>query len=309
MLGLNDVKSRANSAVGRRPATLAASALLLIALLVGACGQAAPTAVPDADADAEPTLEPQATEAPTQEPAATPTTEPMPAAITPAVTVADQAIMHGMVTIAEVVSAGPGWLVVHAQQDGNPGPVLGYSPVNEGENADVTVMIDVAQATETLYAMLHTDAGEVGTYEFPGVDGPVSIGEQMVNPAFAVTGGLEAAPTPEPAAASPTDAPTPEATASGAAMAATDEGEVELEDFQFVPRVLTIKVGTEVKFSNKDDVTHTVTSDTGLFDSGGLSKGEEFYYTFTEAGEYPYYCAPHGGPGGVGMSGTIIVVP
>ena len=84
---------------------------------------------------------------------------------------------------------------------------------------------------------------------------------------------------------------------------------MELEDFQFVPKVLTVRVGTTVKFSNKDRVGHTVTSDTGLFDSGNLNKGEEFFFTFTEVGEYPYYCAPHGGPGGVGMSGVIIVVP
>jgi plastocyanin len=90
---------------------------------------------------------------------------------------------------------------------------------------------------------------------------------------------------------------------------AVGEGEVDLEDFQFVPKVLTVKVGTTVKFSNKDDVGHTVTSDTGVFDSGILTKGEEFFFTFTQVGEYPYYCAPHGGLGGVGMAGLIIVVP
>jgi plastocyanin len=90
---------------------------------------------------------------------------------------------------------------------------------------------------------------------------------------------------------------------------AVGEAEVELEDFQFHPKVLTVRVGTTVKFSNKDDADHTVTSDTNLFDSGSLSKGEEFFFTFTEPGEYPYYCAPHGGPGGAGMSGKIVVVP
>ena len=47
----------------------------------------------------------------------------------PSVTVADQEIVDGKVTIAEVVSDGPGWLVIHAQADGKPGPILGYSPV------------------------------------------------------------------------------------------------------------------------------------------------------------------------------------
>ena len=133
-------------------------------------------------------------------------------------------------------------------------------------------------------------------------------------PATAPTSG----PSQEPAAATPEDTsvpvanptPAPSAPAGGGnPTVAVGEAEVELEDFQFVPKILTVKAGTRVKFGNKDRAGHTVTSDTGLFDSGLFQKGEEWYYTFTQAGEYPYYCAPHGGPGGQGMSGTIIVVP
>jgi plastocyanin len=221
------------------------------------------------------------------------------------VTVADQAIVDGRVTIAQVVSATSGWLVIHAQRDGQPGEVLGYSPVKEGDNADVVVLIDAARATGTLYAMLHSDAGTVGTYEFPGSDGPVLVGDQMVNPTFQITGGLAAAPS----ATTPSETAVPPEASGTAPAVAVGEGEVELEDFQFRPKVLTVRMGTTVKFANKDRVQHTVTSDTNLFDSGFLSKGDAFRYTFTEVGEYPYYCVPHGGPGGAGMAGKIIVVP
>lgn len=129
-------------------------------------------------------------------PAAPAATEAM---VTPSVTVADQDIVDGTVTIAEVVSDGPGWLVIHAQKDGKPGPVLGHSAVSDGVNTNVVVEIDVSGAAETLYAMLHTDAGTVGTYEFPGPDGPVKVGDKVVTPAFNVTGGL-----PAPEAAVPT---------------------------------------------------------------------------------------------------------
>lgn len=112
--------------------------------------------------------------------------------MTPSVTVADQPIVNGTVTIAEVVSSGPGWLVIHAQKDGKPGPVLGHSAVSDGVNTNVVVEIDVSGATETLYAMLHTDAGTVGTYEFPGPDGPLSVDGKVVTPPFQVTGGLPA---------------------------------------------------------------------------------------------------------------------
>jgi hypothetical protein len=116
---------------------------------------------------------------------------------TPGVTVNDQEIVSGTVVVAQVISSGPGWIVIHADQDGQPGPVIGHSAVIDGENSNVVVDIDTANATQTLYAMLHTDAGQVGTYEFPGPDGPVQVDGQVVTPAFQATGGLEAQPTAE----------------------------------------------------------------------------------------------------------------
>ena len=306
---------------------LAAGLLIVLALLVAACGSAPeqaaapaaePTTMPATEPAAMPTEAPtQApTEAPTEAPTALPTAPPAPtdppaaeATITPSVTVADQESMDGTVTISEVVSDGPGWLVIHAQADGSPGPILGYSPVADGTNAGVVVEIDAAQATETLYAMLHTDAGELGTWEFPnGPDTPVTVDEQVVTPAFQVrtqAAQPQSAPTATEAAPTSASIEIPE----GATVVTGDEAEVEMEDFKFNPPVLVIRPGTTVKFANKDEAPHTATSDTGVFDSGYLSKGEEFFYTFTEPGTYPYYCIPHGGPGGQGMAATIIVQP
>jgi hypothetical protein len=105
-------------------------------------------------------------------------------AMTPSVTVSDQAIESGTVTVGAVVSDGPGWIVIHADDDGAPGPVVGHAAVSDGENTDVTVDIDTEAATETLYAMLHTDAGTAGTYEFPGDDVPVQVEGQVVVTAF-----------------------------------------------------------------------------------------------------------------------------
>ena len=57
--------------------------------------------------------------------------------------------------------------------------------------------------------------------------------------------------------------------------------------------VLTVKVGTTVTWVNEDSQAHTVT-DVGLgFDSGLLSKGDTWSYTFTEVGEFEYFCTPH----------------
>jgi predicted lipoprotein with Yx(FWY)xxD motif len=105
-----------------------------------------------------------------------------------AVVVADQSLGAGdTVTIDSVSAAVDGWIVIHADADGSPGPVIGHAPVAAGENSDVVVDIDAARATDTLYAMLHVDAGTAGEYEFPGDDGPArDAGDNVVTPPFQV---------------------------------------------------------------------------------------------------------------------------
>jgi hypothetical protein len=100
------------------------------------------------------------------------------------VIVKDQRAAMGAVSIDEVLSNGPGWLVIHADRNGTPGPVIGYAAVSEGLVKNLAVKIDGSKATPVLYAMLHTDAGKVGVYEFPGPDVPVMVDEKMVSPAF-----------------------------------------------------------------------------------------------------------------------------
>ncbi|HTP57675.1 MAG TPA: hypothetical protein VMM82_02090 [Spirochaetia bacterium] len=105
----------------------------------------------------------------------------------PSVAAGDQAVKDDTVTISQVVSDGPGWIVIHKEEHGGPGAVVGYAAVKDGANSDVAVKIDSYTATPKLFAMLHTDAGKVGTYEFPGPDIPVMLNGEMVNPSFTVT--------------------------------------------------------------------------------------------------------------------------
>jgi predicted lipoprotein with Yx(FWY)xxD motif/plastocyanin len=94
---------------------------------------------------------------------------------------------------------------------------------------------------------------------------------------------------------------------SGASAPATSETvTINVQNFAFNPKDLSIKAGTTVIWHNNDSATHTVTSDTGLFD-GNLPGGADFQFTFSQPGTYPYYCKPHGGAGGEGMSGVITV--
>jgi plastocyanin len=69
--------------------------------------------------------------------------------------------------------------------------------------------------------------------------------------------------------------------------------EVWIQGSAFNPVTLTVAVNTTVKWTNKDGITHTVTSDSNLFDSGNLSSNGTFPYTFTTKGTFTYHCNIH----------------
>ena len=66
---------------------------------------------------------------------------------------------------------------------------------------------------------------------------------------------------------------------------------VAISNFAFGPAAATIKKGTEVTWTNEDAVAHDVTSQG--FKSEVLKKGDTFSFTFSEPGEYDYYCSIH----------------
>ena len=111
---------------------------------------------------------------------------------------------------------------------------------------------------------------------------------------------------PGPAPAAPTA--TTQAQAPAAAPAA-NAVQVSIRNFLFGTGPLTVKVGTTVTWVNDDSAAHTATADNKLWDSGVLQKGQSFSFTFKQAGQFPYYCTLHGGPGGQGMASSITVEP
>ncbi|PPD57862.1 cupredoxin domain-containing protein [Dehalogenimonas etheniformans] len=88
----------------------------------------------------------------------------------------------------------------------------------------------------------------------------------------------------------------------GCGGSSTPPNTVDMHNLKYAPATLTVSVGTTVTWRNTDNVQHSVTSTTGLFDSGLFSPGGSYTHTFTTAGTYPYYCIIH-----PGMTGTIIV--
>jgi LPXTG-motif cell wall-anchored protein len=134
---------------------------------------------------------------------------PSPAAVTPMVEASDQRIVDNSVTVARVVAAQDGWIVIHTNTAENrPGPVIGQSPVKAGENANVRVQLSqTPQPGDKLWPMLHIDAGTIGTYEFPGADGPVQANGMVVMVQITVLGDQAQAPAASPVAAPPASLP------------------------------------------------------------------------------------------------------
>jgi len=102
----------------------------------------------------------------------------------PSIIVADQEVAEdGLVRVENVTMPGPGWLVIHADQAGAIGPILGFTFVEAGDSADVVVHIPWREGTPVLYAMLHEDNGRANRFDFPDddLDLPVLVtGEPVV---------------------------------------------------------------------------------------------------------------------------------
>jgi plastocyanin len=81
-----------------------------------------------------------------------------------------------------------------------------------------------------------------------------------------------------------------------------NSAQIVAKDFMFSPTPLTVKAGSTVTWTNKDDEPHTVVSDTGVFKSGGMDTNESFSYKFDKPGTYHFTCSIH-----PRMVGTVIV--
>lgn len=91
------------------------------------------------------------------------------------------------VTVYQVTSQGPGWLVFHEDDNGAPGDIIGYATVNEGFNPDIVIHALEEFGKASFHAMLHVDQGIIGQLEYPnGPDTPVYVGSEVINEPIAL---------------------------------------------------------------------------------------------------------------------------
>jgi plastocyanin len=89
----------------------------------------------------------------------------------------------------------------------------------------------------------------------------------------------------------------------GLADTAAQATAVSIDNFTFGPQTLTVKAGTTVTWTNKDDIPHGIASaNNGFAKSRALDTDDSYSFTFTTPGTYQYFCYihPH-------MTGTIVV--
>jgi len=78
--------------------------------------------------------------------------------------------------------------------------------------------------------------------------------------------------------------------------------EVKIDNFSFTPNTLTVKAGTQITWTNADDIPHTVVSDDQSFKSKVLDTDEKFTFTASKPGTYSYFCSIH-----PKMTGKVVV--
>ena len=85
-------------------------------------------------------------------------------------------------------------------------------------------------------------------------------------------------------------------------QAAAATAEVKIDNFSFSPQEITVSAGTTIVWTNRDDIPHTVVSDDKVFKSKVLDTDQQFSFTFTKPGSYPYFCSIH-----PKMTATVVV--
>ena len=98
-------------------------------------------------------------------------------------------MIAGTVTVESVFSYGPGYVVIYAEYQGGPGVPIGHMSIGSDWSYNVEIPITMSHATATLYAVLHSDTGQVGVYEFGmawGADAPEMVDGEPIAVAFKV---------------------------------------------------------------------------------------------------------------------------
>jgi plastocyanin len=160
----------------------------------------------------------------------------------------------------------------------------------------------VLPAGQTAVVIVFEHNGGIGCETYNLRINPCDVGGPTVTPGATMTSTPTTAATNTStvtAVASNTTVATVVPTGTPCAVTET----VDIIDFEFVPQEQTINVGDTIMWTNSGSFDHTTTSDTAVWDSGNMSPGDDFSFTFNTPGVYTYHCEIH-----PTMTGTITVL-
>ena len=197
------------------------------------------------------------------------------------ISVSDQRLEGNILSIGEVALDKSGFVVVHKDDGGKPGEVIGNSELISGRESDVKVEINSNKAGSRVFVMLHYDNGD-GEYTSLDEDKPVVLDGNVVVKAVVFFEEEEI---------------------SGNVVKMTADG--------FSPSTITIKSGESVSWVNEntgehqpasnDHPTHTLypgssankcngPDEANTFDAcRGISSGGSYTFTFTKKGTWGYH--------------------
>jgi hypothetical protein len=108
--------------------------------------------------------------------------------VLPALAVADQAIgKEGLVQVTSVTVPEAGWIALHADKAGEPGEILGQTPLAPGAHGDVVITFDWHRATTPMHLLLYQDLGVAGRFEPETVDAPFTYQGNPISATFTTT--------------------------------------------------------------------------------------------------------------------------
>lgn len=215
--------------------------------------------------------------------------------IQPSISVENQTLVEGRILVRRVSAAEPSWIVIHADDEGKPGQILGSAQVPQGdENVDIEVTVDKERVTPTLFAMLHRDLGQTGVFEFPGVDVPTLVGDQPLMASFQATAGAMMEKKPEPSAMM-------EKNVKSFSLIA--------KQWAFEPATITVKKGDRVKLSIKStDVAHGFSLPAfNIKERLEPNQMVNVEFVADKSGTFPFVCSVACGSGHGAMKGSLIV--
>ena len=208
------------------------------------------------------------------------------------VPVGNKVVWHNEDTVPHTATSGNG------AQDPQSGQLFDTSIINGGEESTAVELQGVSEGqTIPYHCMVHPYmAGEITVTAAAGQGGGGGGAAQTQGGAATTGANATTGITGNTTGTSATSA------GSGTSVSIVS-GSSTLTTDAFSPNPIQVSVGTTVTWTNNDSQPHTVTSGSNgqpdnKFNSSPnftplLNPGQTFSFTFTEAGEYPYFCLLH----------------